>query len=109
MCSVEVAYLFLLYIDPHTLNGTGERSRLWVSLLEDLTCVDRLDVLTCLPWAKVISCVHLLRTQRAWCPFCYGPPSGTRPLADESAYERLLWTFQVVTACPIHRCPLESI
>lgn len=96
---------YSFYLDAHTLNGTGDRSRLWVSLLEQLTCVDRLDLLTLLPWAKTISCVHLLRTQRAWCPFCYGAERETGP----SAYERLLWTLQVVTVCPDHRCPLESI
>lgn len=55
------------YIDAHTLNGIGDCSRLWVSLLEQLTCIQRLDLLTTLPWAHVISCVHLLRTTRAWC------------------------------------------
>ena len=51
---------YSFYLDAHTLNGTGDRSRLWVSLLEELTCIDRLDLLTLLPWAKTISCVHLL-------------------------------------------------
>jgi hypothetical protein len=55
----------------YSLNGTGDRPRLRVSLLERLTRVDRLDLLTALPWAKAISCVHLLRTQRAWYPFRY--------------------------------------
>jgi hypothetical protein len=97
------------FLSAFPLNGIGERTRLWVPVLEQLTCVDRLDLLTCLPWAKVISCVHLLRTQRAWCPFCYGAPPSTASSVDQPVYERLLWTFQVVTVCPIHRCPLESI
>lgn len=93
------------YADAYALNGSGERTRLWVSLLERLTCVKRLDLLTALPWAKTISCVHLLRTERAWCPFCYGAPRDTGP----PIYERLLWTFQIVTVCPEHRCPLETV
>lgn len=97
------AYSF--YLDAHSLNGTGDRSRLWVSLVEQMTRIDRLDLLTALPWAKTISCVHLLRTQRAWCPFCYGVRRDTGP----SVHERLLWTFQVVTVCPDHCCPLETI
>jgi hypothetical protein len=32
--------------EAHVLNGSGERSRLWVSLLEQLTCIDRLDLLS---------------------------------------------------------------
>jgi hypothetical protein len=93
------------YADAYALNGSGERTRLWVSLLEQLTCVDRLDVLTALPWTKTISRVHLLRTERAWCPFCYGAPRDTGP----AMYERLLWAFQIVTECPEHRCPLETL
>lgn len=96
---------YSFFLDAYSLNGAGERSRLWVSLLERLTCLDRLDVLTTLPWAKTISCVHLLRTSRAWCPFCYGAPGDIGP----SVYERLLWAFQIVTVCPEHRCPLETV
>jgi len=94
-----------VYFGAHALNGVGERTRLWVSLLEELTCVQRLDLLTTLPWAGAISCVHLLRTSRAWCPSCYGEEGSSA----EHAYERLLWVFQAVTVCPNHRQLLESI
>jgi hypothetical protein len=94
------------FIDAFPLNGVGERARAWVSVLERLTGVGGLNLLTLLPWSKAISCVHLLCTQRAWCPYCYGKPPG---LADQQVYDRLLWTIQVVTACPVHGCPLESI
>jgi hypothetical protein len=97
--------IYSFYIDAHTLNGIGDRSRLWVSLLQQLTCIQRLDLLTALPWAHAISCVHLLRTVRAWCPFCYGCERSPAT----SGYERLLWTFQIVTVCPNHGCPLDSI
>jgi AraC-like DNA-binding protein len=93
------------YVTAHTLNGVGIRARAWVSLLQQLTCIERLDLLTVLPWAGTISCVNLLRTGRAWCPFCYGD-EGSWP---RSGYERLLWAFQAVTVCPVHRMPLESI
>ncbi|MGC1463041.1 MAG: TniQ family protein [Terracidiphilus sp.] len=94
------------FIDAFPLNGIGERARAWVSVLERMTGVRGLDLLTLLPWSKTISCIHLLRTHRAWCPYCYGKQPG---LADQHVYDRLLWTFQVVTACPVHGCPLESI
>jgi hypothetical protein len=94
------------FISAFPLNGTGERARAWVSVLERMTCMRGLDFLTFLPWSKVISCVHLLRTQRAWCPSCYGKPAG---VAEQTVYDRLLWNFQVVSACPVHCCPLESI
>ena len=92
------------YISAHTLNGVGARAQLWVSLLDQLTCVPRLDLLTALPWAGTISCVHLLRPSRAWCPACYGDELSSA----DSAYERLLWAFHIVTVCPVHRLPLES-
>ena len=94
------------FISAFPINGIGERARAWVSVLERLTGMRGLDLLTLLPWAKAISCVHLLRTQRAWCPYCYGKPPG---LVDQQIYDRLLWTLQVVTACPVHCCPLESV
>ena len=40
------------FLSAFPLNGIGERTRLWVSVLEQLTCVDRLDLLTFLPWPK---------------------------------------------------------
>jgi hypothetical protein len=95
-------YSFFLY--AHTLNGIGVLSRVWVSVLEQLTRIQRLDLLTALPWSNSISFLHLLRTNRAWCPFCYGEEK----LSAQSAYEPLLWAFQVVTVCPSHRSPLES-
>jgi AraC-like DNA-binding protein len=97
--------VYSFYIDAHTLNGVGHRARLWVSLLEQLTSVRRLDLLTTLPWASTISCVHLLRTSRVWCPSCYGDESS----AAQSVYERLLWAFQMVIVCPNHRRQLESV
>jgi hypothetical protein len=93
------------FIEAFPLNGIGERARAWVSVLERMTGTGGLDLLTLLPWSKVISCVHLLRTQRAWCPYCYGRSPGP---ADREVYDRLVWNFQVVTACPVHHCLLES-
>jgi hypothetical protein len=94
------------FIDAFPLNGIGVRARAWVSVLERMTGIRGLNLLTLLPWSKVMSCVHLLRKHRAWCPYCYGKP---RALADQEIYDRLLWNFQVVTACPVHHCLLESI
>jgi hypothetical protein len=91
--------------EAHALNGSGDRSRLWVSLLEQLTCIDRLDFLTALPWATMISCVHLLRPHRAWCSSCYGE----KPSQEDSVYERLLWAFQLVTVCPTHGRRLSTV
>ena len=93
------------YLEAYRLNGTADRTRLWVSMLEELTRVRRLDLLTALPWADAIDCRHLLRTNRAWCSSCYeGWRSSGRPV-----YEPLLWMLQVVTVCPDHRQSLDSL
>ena len=84
-----------VYIEAHSLNGPGDRARLWTSALEELTGVQRLDLLTALPWANAIR-VHLLRTSRAWCSSCYE----SRRSSGQPVYEPLLWVFQVVTVCP---------
>ena len=85
--------------------ASGDRTRLWVSLLEQLTCVQRLDLLTALPWASAISCVHLLRPCRAWCSLCYE----SRRSSEQPVYEALLWAFQIVTVCPEHRRQLDTV
>lgn len=95
---------YSFYIAAHTLNGTGDRARLWVSVLEELTQFQRLDLLTALPWADAIDRVHLLRTNRAWCSSCYESwRSSGHPV-----YEPLLWMLQVITICHHHRQPLDS-
>jgi hypothetical protein len=96
---------YSFYVGAYALNGVGTRAQLWVSLLQQLTCIERLNLLTTLPWAGTVSCVHLLHTTRAWCPSCYGDENSSA----QTVYERLLWAFQMVTVCPVHRLPLESI
>jgi hypothetical protein len=95
---------YSFYIEAYTLNGTGDRARLWTSALEELTQVQRLDLLTTLPWANMIDRVHLLRTNRAWCSSCYESWCSL----GHPVYEPLLWMFQVVTVCHHHRQPLDS-
>ncbi len=89
----------------HCLNGVGVCPGRWVLLLQELTGVTHLDLLTVLPWADRLSRVHLLRRTRAWCPDCYQSWS----VAGLPVYEPLLWMFMVVTVCPFHRRALEQI
>jgi ATP-dependent protease HslVU (ClpYQ) peptidase subunit len=93
-----------IFEGAHTLNGVGVCPKHWVSALEELTGVEHLDLLTVLPWADWLSRVHLLRTTRTWCPDCY---QGWLT-AGVPVYEPLLWMFQIVTVCPMHRRALEQ-
>lgn len=61
-----------------------------------------------LTWSKVFPDRHLLRSLRAWCPYCYQEwRTNAQPI-----YEPLLWQLQVVNICPSHKlhliekCPL---
>lgn len=57
--------------DAYVLNGIAECPRNWVRLLQTLTGQSSLHVLTMLTWSRVISDIHLLRNNRAWCPYCF--------------------------------------
>lgn len=96
---------YSFYLDAHSLNGSGDQTRLWVGALEQLTSVQQLDLLTALPWANAISCVHLLRPCRAWCSLCYE----SRRSSEQPVYEALLWACQIVTVCPEHQRQLDTV
>ncbi len=89
--------------DARALNSMRHLARDWVQALETLTGRRDLRFLTMLTWADVFSATGLLRPQRAWCPACY--EEWRR--AGQVVYEPLLWTLQVVIACPRHRRRLQ--
>jgi hypothetical protein len=73
------------------------REALLVEIFGALTKRDDLHFLTHLPWEATISCNA--RSQHIkWCPHCL----------RNDPYGRLLWTYQAVNACPIHKTMLES-
>jgi hypothetical protein len=86
-------------------NGTGKNAKRMVKTLELLTLMQRLDVLTLLPWRDVLPTQFLLRHERAWCPCCYEQWKG----AGKVIYEPLLWTVNVVKVCPYHLRSLETV
>lgn len=87
------------------LNGTRTLARDLVRTLEGLTLRGDLRFLTLLPWAEVLPPRDLIRPYHAWCPACYREWRG----AGQVAYEPLLWSLSVVTSCPRHRRPLQSL
>jgi hypothetical protein len=93
--------------DAYVLNGVCECPRDLVLKLQALTGQSSLRALTMLLWSHVISEFQLLRSDRAWCPYCYDSwRNGNSPV-----YEPLLWTLSAVSVCTIHghqlqrRCP----
>ena len=102
---------YSFYIGAHALNGSGDRPRLWVSLLQQLTCVERLDVLTTLPWANAISSVHLLRASRAWCSSCYGTRQSSAQLVASATQVRRAArssSARHASAQDVHACAVSA-
>ena len=81
------------------VNGTGVIAKDWVRVIEGLTMRNDLRFLTMLPWANALTCRHLLRPTRAWCPSCYGE----RRANEQIVYEPLLWAFSEVQVCLRHQ------
>jgi hypothetical protein len=101
-CTVAQNYAFIY--DSYVLNGISDCPRRWIRTLEASTGQHSLHVMTMLTWAGVISDLHLLRSNRAWCPQCFDFWRS----AKLPVYEPLLWAIKVVAVCPIHERSLEE-
>ncbi|MBW4557152.1 MAG: TniQ family protein [Trichormus sp. ATA11-4-KO1] len=84
------------------LNGAGKTVVSVIEVLERLTLRNDLRSLTVLSWAEVLASQGLLRSFKAWCPTCYEMQN----LTHHGAYDPLIWSFNLVTICPIHQTRL---
>ena len=87
----------------YEINGIHWQARKWTARINRATGRSDLELLTLLPFAKVLSAMLLLKPRRAWCPFCYEEDRQKGPI-----YERLAWTINAVTVCSRHCVPLLS-
>jgi transcriptional regulator with XRE-family HTH domain len=86
-----------------SFNATGWLAMLWSSELARLTGHSRLDDLTLLSLARVVSIYGLVSETRKWCPHClHECERGGVP------YGQLLWDIAAVDACPVHAVRLVS-
>ena len=76
----------------------------WCHTLMSLCERSDLSQLTLLAWADALPARKLLRRRQAWCAQCYAEWRA----ANEPLYLPLLWTLNVVTVCPAHRCALVT-
>lgn len=81
------------------LNGIGTMAFDLVTVLESMTLCSDLHFLTLLTWANVFPQRKLLRSRRAWCPYCYEEWYSSK---NQVIYEPLIWFFEVVTVCHRH-------
>lgn len=84
-------------------NGMGKVPQKWVKILEELTSVKRLDLLTLLPLQSKVGMPGISSPTRRWCPICLHEG------AEEGIpYGQLLWEIGIVTACPKHHIKLVN-
>ncbi|MEA5603259.1 TniQ family protein [Nostoc sp. UHCC 0252] len=81
------------------LNGLGTMAFDLVTVLESMTLRSDLRFLTLLTWTNIFPQRKLLRSRRAWCPYCYEEWYSSK---DQVIYEPLIWFFEAVTVCHCH-------
>lgn len=81
------------------VNGIGSMAFDLVTVLESLTLLSDLRFLTLLTWADIFPQRRLLRSKRAWCPYCYEEWYSSK---NKVIYEPLIWFFEAVTVCHCH-------
>ncbi len=86
------------------INGTGEIAINWIDTLARLTTCGDLRNLTLPPWANRFPIYSLLHSTPRWCSACYHEWRRD----EQPIYQPLLWLFQVIMICPIHRRRLEE-
>ncbi len=96
-------HLTAFWQESTILNGITSGTRAWIQALERLTLRSNLCFLTMLTFAEVIPPRKLLRRTRAWCPACYEEWRET----GQVVYEPLLWSLEIIRACPRHHQPLQ--
>lgn len=100
-----VPYALHLVKAIHSVNGLGSTLPRWVRAVETLTGQSQLQRLTMWPWERLFTPRALMRKTRAWCPDCLAD----NQTKNEPVYERLAWTLQTVTVCPVHARRLREV
>lgn len=79
-----------------------EQAYQWAHTLNHLTHRSNLQLCTLLPLKNLVSGFVLLSDKPRFCPACYEDDT----MAGRDRYDRLLWSIDAVTACPLHRLQL---
>ncbi|MDR6202134.1 TniQ family protein [Paraburkholderia graminis] len=86
------------------VSSATEQAYQWAHTLNRLTLRTNLQLCTLLPLKELVSAFLLLSDKRRFCPGCYKDDVQKR----RDCYDRLLWSIDAVTACPLHRLKLVS-
>lgn len=87
-----------------SLNGFGENTKSVVEILQNATSRNEIYHTTLLHWKGKISNQKLLKKQMAWCSLCYEQQREEQGIT----YDKLIWTFEQVKVCQIHKLPLSE-
>jgi predicted DNA-binding protein YlxM (UPF0122 family) len=87
------------------LNGFSDTSEKLVGIFQKATFREDIQATTLSAWKGKISSHGLLRKHLAWCPICFQEQLTT----NEIVYEKLIWTFETVKICLIHRTDLSEV
>ncbi|MGL6338604.1 MAG: TniQ family protein, partial [Waterburya sp.] len=87
------------------INSTGEIVELFLDSLAKLTLNQNLSALTLISFKNYLSSRELLSKSKTWCPDCYLDWR----TSDQTIYEPLLWTFNDVAVCLIHKRSLQTL
>lgn len=86
------------------LNSVGALALGFSNALGEATHRDDLRFLTMLTYRLMLPSNSVIRTERAWCPYCYQEQvalAGTR-------WDLLVWALKPVTCCPKHSTRLQE-
>ncbi|MBJ8027409.1 TniQ family protein [Bacillus cereus group sp. N21] len=92
------------YDGAKTMNGFGSNALDTVNVLEKLTQVRQLSILTLASIREVVPLRYLLKNYLSWCSVCYEEQLNT----GDAIYNLLLWSLEMVNTCSKHKCKLET-
>jgi transcriptional regulator with XRE-family HTH domain/predicted DNA-binding protein YlxM (UPF0122 family) len=87
------------------LNGFGETSEKSVELFRKATFREDIQATTLSAWKGKISSHGLLKKHLAWCSICFQE----QLITNELVYEKLIWTFETIKVCLLHRTELSEV
>ncbi|WP_042142793.1 TniQ family protein [Paucisalibacillus sp. EB02] len=87
------------------MNGRGKLAKEFIELTEKLTGRSDISFTTLFRFSSILPERGLLKRTKSWCPKCYEESK----LKSEDIYDQLIWNFQCVDLCIIHKTPLLDL
>jgi predicted DNA-binding protein YlxM (UPF0122 family) len=87
------------------LNGFSDTSEKLVGIFQKATFREDIQFTTLSAWKGKISSHGLLKKHLAWCPICFQE----QLITNEIVYEKLIWAFEAVKICLLHRTELSEV